>query len=272
MSRVFLQDNQFHQILPNSLSEGEFEQIITLQAPALYPDYHVIPFKKTVYAPDGSGSKPDLVFVARDYKDWYVVEVEMTYHSYRSHVEPQIRTLINADYQEESVTNYICSKCSDLERERLLRLIREEPVKILLILNDFDNEWASDLFNKYGVITSVFHAYRAKTNASKTSTDMPSRAFGISRSYPVYSLATSAQCMVHPYSALLGVIDNSELQLEPDQPVQLEFDNYITFWKVVEGPESSVWLRPEGRDGIIDKSKAYQIKKLRDGSLLLDVQ
>ena len=82
MARVFFQENQFKQILPSSFPEGKFEKIITLQAPNLYPDYYVIPFKKKVVSPYGN-STPDLVFIAKDHKDWYVVEVEMSYHHIR---------------------------------------------------------------------------------------------------------------------------------------------------------------------------------------------
>jgi len=268
MARVFFQENQFKQILPSSFPEGKFEKIITLQAPDLYPDYYVIPFKKKVVSPHGN-STPDLVFIAKDYKDWYVVEVEMSYHPYTSHVEPQVRNLAAAKYDDPEIIGYLCRKCDSLDSTRISALVRNEPVKILLILNEMQDEWASDLKNKYGAITSVFEIFH--NSHSGFQINPPHRAYRVSRNYPIYSVSVTTTCSMHPHLTSLGVDDNSVLQLNPGDEIILEYNNCVTFWKVIEGPGATVWLIMDGRDEFINKSKTYQITKLRDNSLLLDI-
>jgi hypothetical protein len=268
MARIFFQKNRFKQILPSSFHEGEFERIITLQAPFLYPDYYVIPFKKTVSSPHGN-SKPDLVFIAKDYKDWYVVEVEMTYHNFSSHIEPQMRNLSAAIYDDINVVNYICQKNLKLDTTKASKLIHDEPVKLLLILNEFNADWAKELSNKYSVITSAFNVFQ--NNASEVQIDPIYQAFMISRNYPIYSLSAMTKCSVHPHFPYLGVDDNSSLQLKPGDEVILEYENCVTFWKATQGPGKPIWLKMNGRDEFVDKKRNYQITKLRDNSLLLNI-
>ena len=266
MERIFLRNIKYRRILPSSFLESEFEKLITLQAPELYPDYFVVPFKKTVISPHGS-RRPDLVFIARDYKDWYVVEVEMTYHSYDSHVEPQIHSLTTANYDDPDVLSYLCKQCKELDYASTAQLIHLEPPKILLILNELKDDWAKDLGNKYGVITSVFEVFHTSELGAQVHT--PSQAYGISYNYPVYSVSVTTQCSMHPQLTYLGVNDNSSLQLRPNDEVVLEFNGCVTFWKAVEGPNKSLWLKMQGRDGYINRNKCYQITKLRDDSLFL---
>jgi hypothetical protein len=133
MARIFLENCKLHKILPSSFHEGEFEHIITLHAPDLYPDYFVFPFKKKVSSPNGD-TIPDLVFVAKDYADWYVVEVDMAYHSFSSHVEPQMARLASAQYDTVDVINYACAQCTSLDFTKTSQLFHKEPPKLLLIL------------------------------------------------------------------------------------------------------------------------------------------
>ncbi len=234
---------------------------ITHQAPNLYPDYYVIPFKKKVVSPYKNAA-PDLVFIAKDYKDWYIVEVEMAYHDFDTHIEPQIQKLASANYEDKSVVQYICKKSRSLDQTKIRTLIHEEPVRILLILNEMNENWAKELKNKYGVITSVCNIFQSSSSPSFLRP--PYRAYGISHNYPIYSLSLTTTCTVHPYLSYLGIDDNSKLNLKPGDSITLEYNNYITFWKGIEGPGKPLWLQMQGRDEFINRKKTYQITKLRD--------
>ena len=105
MARLLIEDSWFEQVEPTTFSETEFEDRVVLHAPSIYPEYFVIPFKKRVESDEGA-AVPDIAFISRDYKEWRIVEVEMGYHSFSSHVEPQVQKLANADYTD--VATYIC--------------------------------------------------------------------------------------------------------------------------------------------------------------------
>src|SRR5208283_903039 len=93
----------YEQVEPSTFSETEFEDRVIAHAPNVYPEYFVIPFKLTVSSPSGN-QKPDLVFIARDYSDWWVCEVEMGYHDFNGHVEPQVQGLTEAHYGENEAS------------------------------------------------------------------------------------------------------------------------------------------------------------------------
>lgn len=266
MTRFFVNNNKFHKRLPSSFSEGEFEKVIILQAPSLYPDYYVFPFKMTVKSSSRS-ARPDLVFVAKDYNDWYIVEVEMSYHSFETHIEPQIDTLATAQYDDDNVIKYMCKQCADLDSHKLSKLVRTEPPKILLVLNEPNDKWIKELSSKYGVITTVFEVYY---NSNKDlHTTLTSQAYAIYRKYPILPISITTKCSVHPHLSYLGVEDNSELQLKPNDQIILEFDGCATFWKVQQGPDNTIWLIMDGRNSIVEKNRVYSIAKLRDNSLFL---
>lgn len=98
MARILINNTWYEQVEPSTFYETEFEDRISLHAPSVYPHYFVVPFKKPLITTDplsssavGTGGVvPDLAFIARDYKEWWVVEVEMSYHSFAGHIRPQI--------------------------------------------------------------------------------------------------------------------------------------------------------------------------------------
>lgn len=267
MTRIFSDKYQYKKILPSFFHEGEFEELIFFHAPSLYPDYHVIPFKQKVVSPYGN-AKPDLVFIAKDYRDWYVVEVEMAYHSFDSHVEVQIQKLTSAYYYEDRIIKYIRRKCKAIEKDRLSKLLHDEPGKMLLIMNEFNDEWSVQLENKYGALTSVFNVFCNGDFGLQI--QLPDKAFLVDYNYPIYSLADITKCSVHPHYPYLGIMDNSILNIRPNENVTLEFNDCVTFWKAIRTPGyPPIWLRATGRDDFVDKRKEYQITKLRDSTLLL---
>ena len=196
----------------------------------------------------------------------------MAYHSFESHVEPQIRNLVNAKYDSSDVINYICGQCGDLDPVKTSVLVHKEPPKVLLILNEINESnahWSNELSNKYGAITSVFEIYHSSSAGHQVTASH--RAYGIILNYPIYNLSTTTKCSIHPFMTYLGINDNSQLQLKPGDEITLELSDCITFWKVVEGPDMTVWLKMEGRDACINRQKAYKITRLRDNTLCLDM-
>ena len=165
MARIKIESNWYEQVEPSTFSESEFEHRVTVHAPSVYPFYNVIPFKKKVIAPDETTESrvssviPDLVFIAKDYSSWWVVEVEMNFHSLNTHVVPQVEQLLEADYGDDEI-NYLLSKYPVLfDREKLTNLIKNTQVRVLIIVNKNIPTWHKKLKNK--AVIAVFELYRS---------------------------------------------------------------------------------------------------------------
>src|SRR6266498_4278244 len=100
----------FEQVAPETFSEMDIECQIVLHAPTVYPEFYVLPFKLTVESPHGT-AKPDLIFISKDYTDWWICEVELGGHSFAGHVESQVQILTEARYDDKEA-RYICDKSS----------------------------------------------------------------------------------------------------------------------------------------------------------------
>lgn len=161
MPRLFHRDEWFDELSPNALTEGEFESLLVQNADIIRTDAVIVPFKKTVYAADGS-ARADLAIVSRDYRDWVIVEVEMARHDLYRHVVPQVRILREAVYTQEYV-DYLHSKHSDFETEKLSDMLRGAPPEVLVLVNKPDDEWRREL-RRYGAHMMVFEIFRSISN------------------------------------------------------------------------------------------------------------
>lgn len=246
----------FEQVEPQTFSEREFEARILLHAPSVYPEYYVMPFKQSVESPYGNG-RPDLVFIAKDYSEWRVVEVEMAYHDYLGHVDIQIQRFANASY-ESRVAEYLLRQNPQLDRDLLLSLITNTPPQVLLIVNAPVPDWASQL-TKYGAILAVFELFRSSTGHE---------IFRVNGEYPTLLIDRISPCFFHPFTArLLGIEEPDALELPRGGHIRLYYNNCITEWTRVDG-EGKVWLQPVGRNPLNPEHR-FEIYRQSDGSLVL---
>lgn len=259
MARVLKHPHWYEQVLPSTLSETELEQKVLLYAPYVYSEYYVIPFKLTVDSPYGR-VKPDLAFIAKDYRDWFVVEIEMGYHSLKEHIEPQVQRLVYANYNQ-GVVEYLCKKEPKLDFGEALYLIQSSPVRILLILNEPKPEWLRQLKN-YDVIVAIFELFRSESY---------DEVYRIDGEYPTNSVASISDCFLHPFMPVLGIQDPDALTIKPGDRIRLRYNDCVTYWERNDDPGGAVWLIPTGRNPL-DPNKKYRILQLRDSSLILTTQ
>lgn len=269
MARILSQNGSeehrtwYEQIEPTTIYEKEFEDQILIHARSIYPQFYVVPFKKTLESanPDSGESatvKPDLAFISKDYSEWWVVEVEMGYHDLEQHVIPQVQKLLYAEYTH-GVAEYLVTKQPELAIDDLSELIRVTETRILVILNHYSLEWINEL-NKIGASVAVFEVFRGPNGKELF------RANGM---YPSLYEDIITECTIHPaYANLLGLVDTSKMDLpENRQIVRLTFRNCLTEW-IRWDSAGSVWLRPMGRNPL-KRKKRYQILRRGDGALVL---
>jgi hypothetical protein len=248
----------FEQVGPSTFSEREFEDRVIAHAPSVYPEYFVIPFKRTVESPLGK-RRPDLIFIARDYSDWWICEIEMGYHDFASHIEPQVEALTTASYSEAEA-DYICAQNLEIDRVQTLGLFQVISAKVLVIVNEAKAEWVSPL-SRYGAILGVFELFRSENNEE---------LFRVNGEYPSRYIRHISNCVKHPHiPRLLEVISPAELNVLEHERVVLKFNNCITEW-VRTDAEGKVYLYPAGRNPLGGDDQ-YEIYRQGDDTLALRV-
>jgi hypothetical protein len=265
MARIFVNDTWYEQVEPSTFSETEFEDRIRLHAPSIYPHYFVVPFKKTLTTTDPNSSEPlgsskvipDLAFIARNYQEWWVVEVEMTYHNFDGHILPQIRKLQNANYGDDEA-EYLKRKDTSLDLEKLRHLITTSPSQILLIMNQNKVDWIRRLQND-NVVIAIFELFRASNELE---------IFRVNGEYPSQLIEKVSDCIVHLIPRLLKV-SNPDRLTSSGTIVRLLYNDCLTEWrKIVEGKDvyiTAVNRNPlRGREG-----KKYEIYIRNDEQLVL---
>lgn len=80
--------------LPQVVSEAAYERCLGDLASQIFPDYIWCDFKAEIKHPGGS-VHADAALVAQDYSRWYVVEVELAWHRWTDHIQPQLSKLNN---------------------------------------------------------------------------------------------------------------------------------------------------------------------------------
>lgn len=261
MARILIpgpngEDVWFEQVAPETFSEAEIESLIVLHASIIYPEFYVIPFKLTVEAPSGN-KKPDLIFIARDYSDWWICEVELGHHSFNGHVEEQIQVLTDAQYAAKEA-EYICNKANFLDFQKTLNLFKTIPAKALVIVNEPKKEWIKPLA-KYGAIMGVFELFRSEKN---------DEIFRVNGEYPSRYIKHISRCSLHPIiPRFLGVSAPEELNLPKRGRVTLRYNNCITEWERIDA-DGRVWLSPTGQPFLEDVHD-YEIFRQGDDALVL---
>jgi hypothetical protein len=116
---------------PHDTNEAHLETHLRSIAPVLFPDYDWCVFRALVESEDGS-ARPDAALVAKDYSEWWVVEVEKIEHSTIYHVEPQLRKLSGGIYAARHRATLL-NENSRLEAAGVARLPIAQPRFLLIV-------------------------------------------------------------------------------------------------------------------------------------------
>src|SRR5688572_4559696 len=112
-------DHIFHLWDPDAANEAEFEFVVGKALACIYRDYKCIKFAGSFLLED-EVSRPDLALIANDFSHWFIIEVELTSHSLKSHVLPQVRAFRYGDPQPDCIT--ILSRELQISREQVSTL------------------------------------------------------------------------------------------------------------------------------------------------------
>lgn len=257
MARILASGEWYEPIAPGSMYEDNFEQLILGQASYLFPQYDVVPFKSLV-ASESETARPDLALVERQYRDWWVVEVEMGYHSLFGHVLPQIRTLAGAAYGEREADS-LCAEAVILERSAVRDMMKGAQPRVLVIVNEQKPDWAQAL-DRYGARLVTVEVFRSDRNRY---------LFSTSGQMPTHTGNVVSRCYLEPgLPRLLAVESPGGLRILPHAHVTLWYDGQVTQWERID-TRDKVWLNPIAKNPLLP-GVSYNLIQRSDG--LFEIQ
>ena len=138
--RILVKDKRLfnHVVYDN---EPDLQAVVINLMRSAFPSFFVIAADFLVEDYTGRRAKPDIVLIERQYRRWYVIEVERGAHSLDDHVLPQVETLANGVYNERHA-DWLLNKDPLLEPTSLKRLVSAAHPEIIVIADD------SDIFNR----------------------------------------------------------------------------------------------------------------------------
>jgi hypothetical protein len=213
MARLRYRDEWFHQLSLSALPEAHFEDLLIQNSDMFRSDAWMVRFKRTVYA-EGVGAKADLAIIDFEYREWFLVEVEMRRHSLYEHVLPQVRTLRDAYYGPEEA-EYLVGNLPALDPVRTAELVRGTSPRIVVIADRCDAAWRGVLsgadieFVSMEIFKSDFNKYIFSLDGA-----LPQRAADLI-SYCTYNSMLPRQLLVES-PAPLGILNGESMLVTCD--------------------------------------------------------
>ena len=256
MPKLRYRNEWFYELAPTALYESEFEDILIQNADIICSSSIIVPFKMTVSSNDGS-ARADLAIISEDYRDWYVVEVELIKHSLHGHVIPQIRVFRDASYGQE-VAEYLATKNSKLGLEKLADMMRGQQPRVLVIVDKTDPEWEREL-RRYDVFLIVFEIYRSDRNHYM---------FRIDGDLSPLALDVLTYCEFDAVVPRFLVVSSpAALDFSAGKRVKIFVEGQVTEWERIDIADQC-YLTPVGRMPI-EPGRKYALVKTGDGEYLI---
>lgn len=254
MARILHDGEWYEQLSTEALYEEEYERLLLANGASLFPSYHVVSFKKSVHSDQGT-AKADFALVHKRYRDWWVVEAELSHHSFEGHVRPQVRSLSGAAYDEDTA-EYLCLKEPALDRARMYSTVKGRQPGVLVIVNAAVPAWGRDL-QPYGALVTVLEIFRSRHNK---------HLYRLNGEQPGESTTLSSACVVE-LARFLRVLSPGILPIRHGERMTMYFRSGVAEWtrtdlqdRVYLSCAKPVTLSPKGR---------YEIIEREDGSFAL---
>ena len=261
MARILHNGEWYEEISSQGMYERDFENILEQEAPRLFRDYHMVPFKTTVYSEeDADARKPDFALIHNKYFSWWVVEVELAHHSFKSHVLPQVRTLARAKYGQ-SEADYLCNQDSALRTSSVNDMFKGKQPRVLVIVNAPVEEWVDEL-RSFEAIVAICQVFRSKLNKY---------VLRVNGEYPSEdeTVLTTCECvpMIH---RMLEIHAPASLPVGEDGRILLNHNGKSSEWKRTD-VGGKVYLFSVG-DHILSLGQPYSIVQHGSDMLVIEAQ
>lgn len=247
MVRLLVNQEWFDPVSSEGQYEFDFEELVLSRAALLFPDYHAVPFKKTVES-EIDAKRPDLALIDKRYRNWWVVEIEMAHHSLQGHVLPQVEVFATGRYGIEHA-EYLMAHSTEIDSVSVTDMIKGAQPRVLVIVNRNCPTWVEPIRRHNGLL-NVVEVFRSDRNR---------HVLRINGDNPASDAAQLVSiCRLDPLiPRLLRVDSPAALGIEPGGHVQIAFGGGLTDWARVD-TQTAVWLNPLGRNPL-EAQRTYRI-------------
>lgn len=255
--RLLFSEEWFDAVSSEGQYESDFESMILSRAMSLFPQFHTVPFRIPVESEEGR-KIPDMALIDRNYRYWWVVEVEMAHHSLHSHVLPQVEVFARGRYGEEHA-NHLANKRDDLNRASLQDMIMGAQPRVLVVVNRSVPNWIEPIHRLDGLVT-VVETFRSGRNQHilRVNGDYPEGEDG-----NIASLCRLDNVLPN----LLQVDSPATLGVSTGEQIAIAFNGGLTNWSRLD-TSNRVWLVPSGRNPLV-ANQEYLILRDSDDRLIL---
>lgn len=152
-----IHDSRFEKyalIKSNDWAEKYFSTVVQKFSHVIFPNHYCFKFEVDMFF-IGNKVRPDLILIEKQFKDWWLVEVELERHSWFSHIQEQIEKILNAeitDKHQEKIKQKLSSHFEILglnenknQLDRVDSLIKTERHKTLVIVDSEPKSWMNEL-------------------------------------------------------------------------------------------------------------------------------
>jgi hypothetical protein len=161
MARLLIRGEWFDSVSSTAYWESEYEQLVAQQADALFPSFHLVPFKADVASEYGT-AKADFALIDKLYRGWWVIEAELAHHSLSGHVLPQVQKLASGNYGPGHA-RYLHAQRADLDPVALSEMMKGIQPRVLVVVNSPVPKWQAEL-RRFDAMVTVLEIFRSGSN------------------------------------------------------------------------------------------------------------
>lgn len=232
MARILINNEWYDELSAQSMYESQFEDIVRSQAESLFPEYITVPFKIIAVSEHGN-AKADLALIDKNYLGWWVVEVEMSRHSLKGHVLPQVKILSEAIYSDETA-QYFFEKQPRLDLQKLKDMMKGVQPKVLVIVDLPKPEWIPKL-EKHDASLALFQIFKSPAGQM---------IYRINGQYPFNFESGRSLCYFERLISNFLIVDSPGLlDIQNDDKIEITYNNGLTEWKRLD-IQDKVYLIP----------------------------
>jgi hypothetical protein len=254
VARLLIGQTWYESIRSQSWRESDYEAVVLNQAPELFPAWRCIPFNETIEGDDGTRKKPDLALVDHEYRQWWVVEVELAHHNLYGHVIPQVDAFRTGGYGPTHA-RALHRKAEDLDPVRLEAMILGEPPNVLVVVDSPSTAWRAPLLERR-VALAIVEPFRGfgTSIALRLNGDQP-------EPHPTVLTRCSRSGSIRRFWKV-----HSPAALPPGEEVlAIEYEGIDTDWHVVH-LQDAVMLKADHGD-VLTEAASVDLVRRDDGGL-----